>query len=66
MGGATRFTRVDRGHVIPVDERVTDYWLIPVGAIVAGAGYSVGLMPVMIVGALILAVVVLRLLVSSV
>ena len=49
-----------------VDERVTDYWLIPVGAIVAGAGYSVGLVPVMIVGALIFAMVVLRLLLSSV
>ena len=60
------FHAADRGHVRSVDERVTDYWLIPVGAIVAGAGYSVGLMPVMIVGALIFAMVVLRLLLSSV
>jgi hypothetical protein len=49
----------------PAVERAPAYWLFPVGAVVAGAGYRVGLVPVMVVGALILAAVALRLLLPS-
>jgi hypothetical protein len=49
----------------PAVERAPAYWLFPVGAVVAGAGYSIGFIPAMAVGALILAVVALRLMLPS-
>jgi len=40
--------------------RATELWMFPLGAVLAGAGYTVGLVPLAVVGLLIIAVVATR------
>jgi hypothetical protein len=40
--------------------RATELWMFPFGAVLAGAGYTVGLVPLAVVGLLIIAVVATR------
>ena len=42
------------------NRRATELWMFPFGAVLAGAGYTVGLVPLAIAGLLIIVVVATR------
>ena len=60
-----RFGRPESGQTSAMGDRenrrATELWMFPFGAVLAGAGYTVGLVPLAVIGLLIVAVVATRL-----